>query len=149
MHTSSNCGSVATQASPEVKRNILRTPLSNFPNFVGETSEKNVTPIMAYMHATTSKIRKELSTGTTDADRALTIFLRDLIRPKSRTTLNALIRRRMLIGMLIGPRATRDIKTTKKSNKDLDMEAVNMCRICVKRAFDFQHVFWPFSNHGM
>ncbi len=39
------------------------------------------------MHATTSKTRNAFRTGTMDADSALTIFLRDLIRPKSRTTL--------------------------------------------------------------
>ncbi len=87
------------------------------------------------MHAMTSRTRKALITGSMDADSALMIFFRDLIRPKSLTTLrgkraspkrlevhsrisgcyhqlnftkpptskahlNALMRRRMLMGML-------------------------------------------------
>ena len=39
------------------------------------------------MQAMTRRMKKALSTGSIDADSALIIFLRDLILPKSRTTL--------------------------------------------------------------
>jgi len=71
------------------------------------------------MQAITKRMKKALRTGSIDADSALIIFLRDLIRPKSRTTLKALIRRIILTGIRMGPRAIRDIRTTKVSNKCL------------------------------
>jgi hypothetical protein len=41
------------------------------------------------MQAMISRMKKALRTGSIDADSALMIFLRDLIRPKSRTTLTS------------------------------------------------------------
>jgi hypothetical protein len=43
----------------------------------------------SHMQAMTRRIKKALRTGSMDADSALIIFLRDLIRPKSRTTLTS------------------------------------------------------------
>ncbi len=63
------------------------------------------------------RMRKAFIMGTMEAERAETIFLSALSRPKRRMTRKARMRRRMVMGMSTGPRATRDMRTTKASRR--------------------------------
>jgi hypothetical protein len=69
-----------------------------------------------HIDATTKRMTKALSTGMIDEVSAVTMLRSVLMRPKMRMMRNARMRRRMLMGRSIGPRATRDMVTTKKSN---------------------------------
>jgi hypothetical protein len=68
------------------------------------------------MEARMKRMRKAFIMGTMEAVRAEIIFLRALRRPKRRMTRKARMRRRMVMGMSTGPRATRDMSTTKASS---------------------------------
>ncbi len=79
--------------------------------------------------ATMSMMKKALNMGMMEAERAARIFLEALRRPKRRTTRRA---RRMLTGKSRGPRAARDMRTTRASKRDLVCVCVSVCaRACV------------------
>ena len=67
------------------------------------------------MHMTTAMIMNELSTGMMAARMAVKMSRSDLIRPNSLTTRKARSNRRMLKGMLSGPRVSSERLTTIKS----------------------------------
>ena len=68
------------------------------------------------MDAKTRRMTKALRTGRMEAVRAVTMLRRVLMRPNMRMMRKARMRRRMLTGRSMGPSATRDMETTKKSN---------------------------------
>jgi hypothetical protein len=69
------------------------------------------------MEARMKRMRKAFIMGTMDAVRAVIIFLSARSRPKRRMTRKARMRRRMVMGMSTGPRATSDMRTTKASSR--------------------------------
>jgi hypothetical protein len=68
------------------------------------------------MEVRMKRMRKAFIMGTMEAVRAVTIFLRALRRPKRRMTRKARMRRRTVMGMSTGPRATSDMSTTRASS---------------------------------
>jgi hypothetical protein len=115
---------------------------SNLPKLSGAIAEKKVTPMIesaahvvdqdagsstspldaedrsrdSHIEAKTRRMTKALRTGVMDAVRAVTMLRRVLMRPNIRMMRKARMRRRMLMGMSMGPSAMRDMTTTKKSN---------------------------------